>query len=128
MKDSSIIGVALAKERCPVCGKDFDGPIIMNSVLTEKRAKEVEALNGKVIGMANKPCHECQVMIDQGIVIIEIDGTKCQESGPEGPYRTGMMFCMTEEAFKRIFNELPPERICYMTDDFTKKLGLHGSI
>ena len=31
--------VALTKEICPVCGKEMDGPLIMNSLLTEKCAK-----------------------------------------------------------------------------------------
>ena len=28
--------VALAKELCPICGKEMDGPIIMNKKLTKK--------------------------------------------------------------------------------------------
>ena len=44
------LGVALVKEACPACGKLQDGPIIMNTLLTEKLAKKVEAMHGETIG------------------------------------------------------------------------------
>ena len=42
--------VAVCKELCPICGKEMDGPLVMNQVLTKEAANNVAALNGKVIG------------------------------------------------------------------------------
>ena len=39
------IGVSIVKYLCPICGKEADNGIIMNSLLTETNAREVEKLN-----------------------------------------------------------------------------------
>ena len=38
------LGVSIVKYLCPICGKEADNGIIMNSLLTEENAKEVEQL------------------------------------------------------------------------------------
>ena len=53
------VEVALIKELCPVCCKEIDGPIIMNKMFTEKAAKKIKELNGKVVGFADHCCEEC---------------------------------------------------------------------
>lgn len=42
--------IALAKEACLACGKLIDGPIIMNSILTEKEVNKVKEIHDKCIG------------------------------------------------------------------------------
>ena len=42
--------IALTKEACLACGKLIDGPIIINSILTEKAANEIKQIHGKCIG------------------------------------------------------------------------------
>jgi len=86
-KMSEDFGVALAKELCPICAKELDGPILMGNVLSKKNAQQVNEMNGKVIGWSQKPCSECQKHIDEGVFfIIGIDVEKCNE---EGVYRSG---------------------------------------
>lgn len=82
--------VALVKELCIVCTKEVDGNIIMNSILTEKHAKEVKDLHGKVVGFAEEPCEECKKEIEKYLILIGIDEEKSDlENLPEGFYRTG---------------------------------------
>ena len=57
--------VSLVKELCPVCCKEMNGPIIMNSILTEKNAKNVKDLHNKVIGFADHCCEECSKYKDE---------------------------------------------------------------
>lgn len=78
--------VSLVKELCPICGKEMDGPIIMNSRLTEKSAQEVKNLQGKVIGWSNKACDECSKHKDAVVYIISIDP---KQSTDTDFYRTG---------------------------------------
>lgn len=80
------VGVALAKELCPICGKEIDGPIIINSLLTEDCAKNVEELNGQVIGISSNACDECLVYKDSAVFVIGIDPEK---SDNKSLYRTG---------------------------------------
>lgn len=85
---SEDVGVALAKELCPICAKEIEGPIVMGTVLSKKNAQKVNEMNGKVIGWSPKPCPECQKFIDDGIFfVIGIDIEKSTDE--EGLYRSG---------------------------------------
>lgn len=82
--------VSLCKEICLICGKEVDGPIVMNSILTEHHARKVKELHGKVIGFAEKPCKECQSDLNKAFLFIGFDESKSDlDNLPEGFYRTG---------------------------------------
>ena len=81
--------VSLVKELCPVCGKEMDGPIIMNSILTENCAKEVKDLHNKVIGFANHCCKECTEYKDVAVFFVSIDESKSSKGSLKDLYRTG---------------------------------------
>lgn len=81
--------VSLCKEQCFICGKETEGPIIMNSLLTEKAANEVKQLHNKCIGYSEEICSDCKKLAEQGLIVLEIDASK-SESG--NPYRTGNMW------------------------------------
>ena len=89
--DKSLIEVALAKEACLACGKLINGPIIMNTILTAKKAKEVKNLHNKCIGYAKELCSDCKDLCSKGLLVVEIDGDK---SEPNNPYRTGRLFVL----------------------------------
>lgn len=89
--------VALTKEICPVCGKEMDGPLIMNSFLTEKCAKEVKDLNNKVIGFADHCCEECAKYKDDAVYFVSIDESKSSQSLKE-LYRTGKIFGVKKDS------------------------------
>lgn len=105
--------VALVKEICFVCTKTSDGPIIMNSRLTEKYAKKVKNLHNKVIGFSEKPCVACQELLKQGIALIGIDENKTEDLN--NPYRTGHFAVVTEDYFNRALGETPKKRIALIS-------------
>lgn len=84
---SEDLGVALAKELCPICAKEIDGPILMGTVLSKKNAQKVNEMNGKVIGWSHKPCPECQKHIDSGVFFVI--GIDIEKSTEKGLYRSG---------------------------------------
>ena len=86
--------VSLCKEQCFICGKETEGPIIMNSLLTEKAANEVKQLHNKCIGYSEEICSDCKKLAEQGLIVLEIDASK-SESG--NPYRTGNMWVIKSD-------------------------------
>lgn len=108
--------VALAKEACLACGSLMDGPIIMNKILTEGEAEKVKELNGQCIGYADKLCQKCEELASQGLLCIEIDGSK---SEPNNPYRTGFIFVLREESdLAKYFRSMPKFIIRKGNSDF----------
>ena len=90
--------VSLVKELCPVCGKEMDGPIIMNTILTEKHAKKVKDLHNKVVGFAKHCCEECFKYKDEAVFFVEIDVSKSSKDSLENLYRTGKISGIKKEA------------------------------
>lgn len=90
--------VSLVKELCPVCGKEMDGPIIMNTVLTEDEANKVKDLHNKVIGFANHCCEECSKYKDEAVFFVSIDGSKSKGDSFKHIYRTGKIYGIKKEA------------------------------
>lgn len=96
---NNFLEVALAKEACLCCGKEVDGPIIMNTHLTEHNAKKVKELHQKVIGISKEPCSECKELISKGLLIIIIDENKSDlDRIPEGFYRTGQLIVIKSDS------------------------------
>lgn len=121
--------VALTKEICPVCGKEMDGPLIMNSFLTEKCAKEVKDLNNKVIGFADHCCEECAKYKDDVVYFVSIDESKSSQSLKE-LYRTGKISGVKKdskfiEQFKDFIVTLKDgTKIIFIDEQAGIKLGL----
>lgn len=121
--------VALTKEICPVCGKEMDGPLIMNSFLTEKCAKEVKNLNNKVIGFADHCCEECAKYKDDAVYFVSIDESKSSQSLKE-LYRTGKISGVKKdskfiEQFKDFIVTLKDgTKIIFIDEQAGIKLGL----
>lgn len=119
--------VSLVKYLCPVCGKDAEEGIIMNSLLTEKNAKAVKEMNGQAIGYANHVCKECKPYKDKAVFFIGIDSKK---SEPNNPYRTGQIVGVKKESplvehcKKYIVTIEDGSRLCYMDEEAGKEIGL----
>lgn len=97
------LGVALTK--CYFClGDNY---IVMNSLLRNSIATEVEKMHKKVVDMT--PCSECEEYMKQGVILITIDSKRSSKDWDKqeipNPYRTGGWFVITDEAIKRIFPE-----------------------
>ena len=89
------IGVSIVKYLCPICGKEADSGIIMNSLLTEENAKEVEKLHNKAIGYADHACKECSEYKDKVVFFI---GINVDKSTKNEPYRTGQIVGVRKDA------------------------------
>ena len=115
------LSVALTVELCPVCLAEMDGAIIMNSVLTEKNAKEVEDLNGKVVGYSEHICDKCKEEIGDGIYLI---AAKDDDSG-EDSIRTGRVVGITKDCFEMCFDmPFPEKQFAYIEENcLTSFLG-----
>lgn len=118
------LGIALVKEACPLCGHLEDGPIIMNTRLTEGRAKAVEDLNGKVIGFMEKPCKDCQDLMSKGYLLIGVVEDK-SEKDMKNPYRSGNKWVVTHDFADRLFNGEPGTKgAAYIDVQAALKIGL----
>lgn len=98
MSTKNNLGVALVKELCPICGKEMDGPIILNSILTANEAKKVKDLHHKVIGFADHCCEECSKYKDEAVFFIGIDESKCSSYYLKDLYRTGQIVAIKKES------------------------------
>ena len=63
-----VVGVALTKTVCPICGNQQAGDIILNKTLTKHHADKVNEMHDKIIGY--RICDDC---IIKGVYIIEAD-------------------------------------------------------
>ena len=125
--DESVVGVALVKEACQLCGQLVDGPIIINTRLTKAAADEVNQMHGECVGYLEKPCDECQKLMNLGIVIVEVDEEKSKDEN--NPYRTGRVFVVKEGALDGMFNSeaeaaINKRRAVFMTQESVKEIGI----
>lgn len=88
------LGVSLVHYACPICGKEADDGIIMNSMLTEENAKSIEKLNGKTVGYADHVCKECAKYKDSVVYFIGINS----ELSTDDIYRTGQVVGVDKKA------------------------------
>lgn len=131
MKNENKLEVALAKEICYICGKEVDGPILMNTKLTEKEANKIKELHQKPIGFTEKPCKECQENLKKAFLIIGIDEEKTDfENLPEGFYRSGHLvgvkkdIPLVQEHIKKEVPEAIKKGYIFMDYRIMEKLGL----
>lgn len=120
MEDSKI-GVALVNHSCFLCGHKTE-EIIMNTILSENRAKEIEKLHGKTVG--HNICETCEKALEVGIGLIEVDESKTTDRN--NPWRTGRICVIKESAFDEIFNKDvdKSKRIIYIPIEVSETIGL----
>lgn len=96
--------VALCKEVCPICCKEQNGPIIMNTRLTQSDAQKVKKLHGQTIGYTEQPCDECKKMMKKGFVLIGVIEEKTEDR--KNPYRSGNLWVIKQDTVDRIFKNI----------------------
>ena len=130
VKMNNNLEVSLVKELCPVCGKEIDGPIILNSILIENEAKKVKDLHNKVIGFANHCCEECSKYKDKVVFFVSIDESKSSKDSLKNLYRTGKISGIKKEAdiiksFKDyIITIKDGTQIVFIDEETGKNLGI----
>lgn len=103
MSKKKTLGVALVKEVCPVCTQETDGPILMNTRLSESKAKQVEDLHGKVIGFSKEPCPKCKEDMKKAFMFIGAIEEKSDD--PKNPYRSGHIWGIKHEVAKEMIQD-----------------------
>jgi hypothetical protein len=96
--------IALVKEACPLCGASIDGPIVMNSVLTEKHAASVKEMHGKVVRIAKEPCAQCKDHMKQGFLLIGADEKLTKDKS--NPHRSGNIWVISQEKATELFSDV----------------------
>ena len=119
------VGVALTK--CFFCGEDNE--IILNTRLSSRMAKKVEAMHGKVLN--KRPCSKCEKLMQQGIMFISVRDGETDKETNNNPYRTGKICVIKDEAVQRmgitpkeLLNDILKKRMCFIEDTVWKNLGL----
>ena len=122
--DEDKLGVALAKEACPLCGASIDGPIFINTKLTVGAANQVKALHGKVIGIAKEPCEKCKEAMTKGFLLV--GAVQAKTDNWNNPYRSGNQWIITHEAAARLIpdEEARKKGACFIDVLDAEKLGL----
>lgn len=107
------IGVALVHELCPVCTKEMDGSIFINQKLSEKEAKKVKDMHGKVV-WSKELCPDCKEMKSQGFILIGAVEAKTEDA--TNPYRSGNIWCVKQEVADQLFapHPAPPSGIAFV--------------
>lgn len=103
--DNNNLTTVLAKEACPLCGQQVDGPILLDKVLRKTPNKELEELHGKCIGFMDEPCNDCKSNMEKGFLIVGIVDSKSASENPEDIYRSGNIWVIKEEVAKNLFGE-----------------------
>lgn len=129
--ENSNFEVALTKELCLICGKEMDGALIMNSILTEKHANEVKKLHNKVVGYSDKYCDECTANMKKAFMIIGYDEDKSDlDNLPGGFYRSGHIVGVKKDIplVREFIEESTPGAIskgyCFMPWQVMQQLNL----
>ena len=107
-------------------------PTIPVCFLCGKEKGEIALLGASYKGEApmhmcidKSPCDKCKEHMKQGIILVGVrDGEK--KTSPDNPYRTGQFYVITEEAAKRMFGEIPPQRAAFIEESALKQLNFPG--
>jgi hypothetical protein len=106
--------VSMEQKLCPVTGVTWDS----GAILLDKRMKQ-SMERYTTTGM--EICPEVKERIKEGFIpMVEADPKKSEtlpngNMNPKGAYRTGRVFYLKVEAFKRMFNApVPKQEFCYV--------------
>ncbi len=126
--NSNKLEVAMVNEICPICCKETEHSIVMNTLLNEYQAKKVKEMHGKTIGFSD-PCEECQGHLDNGyIALLGIDPEKSSaEDGKvklENVYRTGVLIWIKRDKAEEIFGSQDNRPFILLENEVFDQLGI----
>ena len=121
------LGTAIVKYVCPICGQinEDASSIVMNTRLTKADAKKVEEMHDKVVGYSDKPCKECQKILDQdAFFVIGIDPEKSDDM--KNPWRTGHLVGIKKasEFYQHLPEEYKGKNALFMDYREMRQLGM----
>tara|TARA_B110000503_G_C7132385_1_gene407351 strand:- start:615 stop:1049 length:435 start_codon:yes stop_codon:yes gene_type:complete len=100
MKTKKKLGIALVHQLCPVCTKEMDSSILMNTKLSEKEAESIERLDG-TIKWSKDWCKVCEDMKTKGFILIGAVEAKTDDA--TNPYRSGNIWVVKQEVADALF-------------------------
>ena len=100
MSEEKKIGVAIVHELCPICTRETDESLFVNTKLTEKDAEEVKKMDGQIV-WSKTFCKECQDMKARGFILIGAVEEKTEDT--TNPYRSGNIWCVEQEVAEQLF-------------------------
>lgn len=111
---------------CPICCKEMDSQIIMNTTLSKSYAKKVKDLDNKALGFSDKPCKECQKIIDEKNVFMIVGVDESKTDDMSNPYRTGHIVGISKDSkfYKSLDKEFTKTFMVYMDINTMKELKL----
>lgn len=112
MKNNNL-EVGIVKYACPICGKEVNNEVIINSKLTKKAAQSIREMNGKFIGYSKNACEECLKYKDEVVFFIGIIPEKSDKTN--GIYRTGDVVGVKQES--DFVKDVPAEYILKTDND-----------
>ena len=102
--------------QCPICAGEKNEIALLGNAMKEQAPMKMV--------IDDEPCDECKEMMEAGILIISVkDG-----SNKQNPFRTGMKAAIRDEAFEKVFGEIPKQRVAFIEDGALKKTGLYQLI
>lgn len=93
--------VAIVHELCPICTKEMDSSLVMNTKLTEKAAEAVKAMH-ETNKWSSAICPECKAMKEQGFILI--GAVESKTTDVTNPYRSGNIWCVKQEVADKLFD------------------------
>lgn len=121
--------VGIVKYACPICGKEVDNNVILNSKLTKKAAQSIREMNGKFIGYSKNACEECLKYKDEVVFFVGILPEKSDKI--TGVYRTGHIVGLKKDS--NFIKDVPAEYIlktdndvkfCFINVKVGKEIGI----
>ena len=119
------LGVALVNELCPVCTKQVNGTVVLNTKLTEKAAKKVEEMHNQNV-WSKELCDECKEMKSKGFILIGAVEAKTNDA--TNPYRSGNIWCVKQEVAEQLFapHGAPKSGIAFVDVTVAAQMQLPG--
>lgn len=116
--ENNKLGAAVVNYACPICGKQVDSAIILNSRLSVTAANKIKEFHNKTVGYSDNACEECSKHKDEGIYLIEIDNSKSDMKCMETMYRTGVIaFVKNDSDFVKNVTKNNPKFILSTKND-----------
>lgn len=116
--------VVITKRACRVCGKLYDGDIL----IARNMKTDLSEMDGQVVGWLDEPCDQCKEWMKQGVIFVGIDPDKTEDKN--NPWRTGdfsvirdssKVFGVINEPHRSIILE---KRVCFIDYRTGYQLGV----
>ena len=119
------VGTALVHELCPVCTKEMDSSILINTKLSERAAADVEKLHGTV-KWSPEWCEDCKDMKTKGFILIGAVEAKTDDA--TNPYRSGNIWVVTQEVAEELFapHGAPKSGVAFVDVTIASQMELPG--